>query len=52
MSLKTLRCLVFVWQVSLVNALSEFVNMEKIMIVMWYNTFIWKVLVQPISKPS
>ena len=28
-SLQTLRCLVFVWQLSMLDALSEFVNMEK-----------------------
>lgn len=28
--MKTLHCLVFVWQPSIVNVLSEFVNMEKI----------------------
>ena len=27
---KTLRCIVFVWQLSIVNALGEFVNVEKI----------------------
>ena len=29
-SFKTLRCLVYVWQPSIVNGVSEFVNMEKI----------------------
>ena len=40
--LKTLRWSVFVWHTSLMNPLSEFVNMEKLDIVMWYKTFIWK----------
>lgn len=40
------------FSILLVTINSELANMEKIVIVMWYNTFIRKVSDQPIYKSS